>query len=77
MSAGKDTGHAGESTPTRERLTDRQRRALSRILRSGGMVVLGTVAARDAWADGLDEAVAVLGAHFTPEELDVIAKGAE
>jgi hypothetical protein len=58
-------------------LPERHRAALHLILRRGGHVVLVDEAARQAWNDGLAEAVARLAAGFTPEELDAIAAGAE
>lgn len=71
-------GKPAEGKPAaRKPLEDRHREALRRILKAGGHVTLGTEAARSAWYDGLPEVVALIGAHFTPEELDLIAAGAE
>lgn len=65
----------GQASP--QLLDEHHRHALHTILRKGGMVVLGTQEARDTWADGLSEAVALIGRHFTPEELDIITRGTE
>jgi hypothetical protein len=58
-------------------LSERHRKALTNLLRNGAHATLGTIESRDVFADGIEEAVALLGVHFTPEELDIIADGAE
>lgn len=60
----------------RAQLNEHHRIALAGILRRGAHVTLGTQESRETWINGLDEMVALIGSHFTPEELDVITEGA-